>query len=46
MKMTFVELTFMGWKDKEKKELFLERLINILMEAKGEGGDYELKKDY
>ena len=25
---------------------FLERLINILMEAKGEGGDYELEKDY
>jgi len=25
---------------------FLERLINILMEAKGEGGDYEFEKDY
>lgn len=33
MKMTFVELTYMGWKDKEKKELFLE----------GEGGDYEIQ---
>lgn len=42
---------FPNWVDlKTRDEIngkeFLERLINILMEAKGEGGDYELEKDY
>lgn len=50
MKMTFVELTYMGWKDKEKKELFLEGEViketskQIVVKCSDDGLEYTIRK--